>query len=171
MERTEVLIFVRKRIYFLFDENTVMSWLSYTFEERKRIILNEIVGFIEQNKYGSLATCNGGKPDVRPFELVSHCDRGMFFYTSADEDVYEQLCANPNISFCATDQNKNYVKISGTVTFSNNEDDKAKIVADSQLAKEIFPNSDLDRMRVFYLPHASCLLHYYANHKAVEWQF
>lgn len=67
--------------------------------------MNEIIDFIEQNKYGSLATCNGGKSDIRPFELAFYCDRGMFFYTSSDKDIYEQLNVNPYISFCATDQN------------------------------------------------------------------
>lgn len=133
--------------------------------------MNEIIGFIDQNKYGSLATCNGGKSDVRPFELVFQCDKGMFFYTSSDEDVYEQLDSNPYISFCDTDQNYNYVKISGTVTFSNNEGDKAKIVENSQFAKKVFSNSNLDSMRVFLMPHASCILHYYADNRAVEWQF
>ena len=69
------------------------------------------------------------------------------------------------------DQNFNYVKKSGTVTFSNNEDDKAKIVANSQFAKKVFFNSNLDIMKVFFLPHASCMVHYYADNRAVEWQF
>lgn len=133
--------------------------------------MNEIIGFLEQNKYGSLATCNDGKSDVRPFELVFHCDKGMFFYTSSDKDVYEQLNANPYISFCATDHNNNYVKISGIVNFSNSEDDKAKIVANSQFAQKVFHNSNLDSMRVFFLQHASCMLHYYADSRVVEWQF
>jgi uncharacterized pyridoxamine 5'-phosphate oxidase family protein len=142
-----------------------------TFEKEQRFVMNKIIGFIEQNKYGSLATCNGGKSDVRPFELVFHCDRGMFLYTSADEDVYEHLNVNPYISFCATDPNLNYVKISGSVIFSDNKDDKAKIVANSQFAQKVFPNSNLDNMKVFFLPHASCILHYYADTRAVEWQF
>ncbi len=133
--------------------------------------MNEIIEFIEQNKYGSLATCNSGKSDVRPFELAFHCDRGIFFYTSSNEDVYEQLNVNPYISFCATDQNFNYVKISGSVIFSDNEDDKAKIAANSQFAQKVFPNSNLKNMKVFFLPHASCILHNYADNRAVEWQF
>lgn len=133
--------------------------------------MNEIIDFIEQNKYGSLATCNGGKSDIRPFELAFYCDRGMFFYTSSDKDVYEQLNVNPHISFCATDQKFNYVKISGSVTFSNSEDDKVKIVTNSQFAQKVFSNSNLNNMRVFFLPHASCILHYHADNRAVEWQF
>ena len=142
-----------------------------TFEEGQHFIMNEIMGFIEQNKYGSLATCNGGKSDVRPFELVYQCDRGMFFYTSSDEDVYEQLNANPYICFCTTDQSFNYAKISGPVTFSDIEDDKVKIAENSQFAQKVFPNSNLGNMKVFFLPHASCMLHYFADNKVVEWQF
>ena len=133
--------------------------------------MKEIIAFIEKNKFGSLATCNDGKADVRPFELVFYCDRGMFFYTSSGEDLFEQLNANPYISFCATDQNYNYSKISGTVSFSNDEDDKSKIFENSQFAKKAFANSHADNMKVFFLSHASCLLHYQADDRVVEWQF
>lgn len=133
--------------------------------------MKEIVTFLEKNKYGSLATCDGGKADVRPFELVFHCDRGFFFYTSAGEDVYEQLNANPNIGFCATDRDYNYTKITGAVSFSGDEDDKKKILASSRFAKEVFADSNTDRMKVFFLPHASCMLHYHADNRVVPWQF
>lgn len=133
--------------------------------------MNEITTFIEQNKYGSLATCSGGKADIRPFELVFHCDRGMFFYTSAGESLYEQLNENPYISFCATDQNYNYTKIAGTVSFSSDKDDITKIMAYSQFAQKVFANSNADSMKVFFLPHASCELHYQADNRVVEWQF
>ena len=133
--------------------------------------MNEIIAFLQQNKYGSLATCNDSKADVRPFELVFYCDRGLFFYTSAGEDVYSQLCANPYISFCATDQAYNYAKVSGTVAFSNSEDDKAKILSNSRFAQTVFANSAVGDMKVFFLPHASCKLHYFAEHKISEWQF
>lgn len=133
--------------------------------------MNEIITFLEQNKFGSLATCNAGKPDVRPFELVFHSDRGMFFYTSGGENLYEQLNANPNISFCATDQNYNYAKISGTVSFSSDENDKTKIISNSQFAQKAFANSTIDNMKVFFLPSASCILHYQADNRDIEWQF
>ena len=133
--------------------------------------MNKILAFIEQNKYGSLATCNGGKADVRPFELVFYCDRGMFFYTSGGEDLYAQLNVNPYISFCATDKNYNYSKISGSVLFSSDEKDKENIIEKSQFAQKIFANSNANDMKVFFLPHALCMLHYQADNKVVEWQF
>ncbi|SMC81807.1 pyridoxamine 5'-phosphate oxidase family protein [Papillibacter cinnamivorans] len=133
--------------------------------------MNEIIAFIERNKLGSLATCDGEKADIRPFELVFHSDRGLFFYTSDGEDVYRQLRENPNIAFCATDRNYNYTKITGSVSFSDSDADKAKILSNSQFAKEVFAGSGTEDMKVFFLPHASCMLHYHADGKAVPWQF
>lgn len=133
--------------------------------------MKEILDFLSQNKYGSLATCDNGKADVRPFEVVFHCDRGVFFYTSAEKDVFKQLNANPNISFCATDQNYNYAKVSGSVSFSNDNEDKTKIIANSQFAQKMFANSNADNMKVFFLPHASCVIHYHADNREVQYQF
>lgn len=133
--------------------------------------MNEIIAFIEQNKYGSLATCNDGKADIRPFELVYYCDKGMFFYASEREDLYKQLKENPSISFCCTDSNYNYTKISGSVLFSLDENDKAKVIEKSQFAKEIYSSSNANEMKVFFLPHASCILHYHNDNKVIEWQF
>lgn len=133
--------------------------------------MKEIIDFLNQNKIGSLATCNNGIPDVRPFELAFYCDRGMFFYTSAGKDVHQQLNANPNISFCATDQNYNYVKISGPVSFSNKNEDKTNIIANSQFAKNVFANSNTDNMIVFFLPHASCMIHYFPDNREIQYQF
>jgi uncharacterized pyridoxamine 5'-phosphate oxidase family protein len=132
--------------------------------------MNEIIAFLKQNKFGSLATCRDGKADVRPFELSFHCERGLFFYTSEKEDVYEQLKLNPYICFCATDQNYNYAKISGTVLFSESEDDKAKIISSSSFAEKAFAG-DKTGMRVFYLPHADCMLHDHADNNVIERQF
>jgi len=153
--------------------NTIINDLidnnKYSLKETGK--MNEILAFIEQNKYGSLATCNGGKVDVRPFELVFHCNRGMFFYTSEGDDLYAQLNVNPFISFCATDKNYNYYKISGSVIFSNEENDKNEIIEKSQFAQKKFSNSNANDMKVFFLPHATCGLHYQADNKVVEWQF
>lgn len=133
--------------------------------------MNEILDFVEQNSFGSLATCNGDKADVRPFELVYYCDKGMFFYASEQDDLYKQLKENPNISFCATDKNYNYTKISGSILFSEDEKDKAKVIEKSHFAKKIYSASNANQMKVFFLPHASCMLHYHTDNKVVEWQF
>jgi len=133
--------------------------------------MKNIFEFLNQNKFGNLATCNNGKPDTRPFELVFHCDKGMFFYTSSDTGVTNQLKNNPNICFCATDSNYNYVKVSGSVTFSDESHDKIKILEQSEFAKTVYNDSNIDNMNVFFLPHGKCMMHFHIDNKVITDEF
>jgi len=133
--------------------------------------MKKIIEFINQNKFGNLATCNNDKPDTRPFELAFHCDIGMFFYSSAEDELTNQLKQNSNICFCATDSNYNYVKIKGSVKFSEDIDDKSKILEKSNFAKKVYNNSNLEKMEVFYLPHGKCMLHMHNDDNVIIKEF
>lgn len=133
--------------------------------------MKNISEFLDQNKFGNLATCNDDKPDTRPFELSFHCDKGMFFYAAADEKITNELEVNPNICFCATDPNYNYVKVNGSVIFSDNEDDKAKILEKSEFAKTVYNDSNIDKMKVFFLPHGKCMMHFRNDDKVITDEF
>lgn len=133
--------------------------------------MNEIIEFLNNNKFGSLATNSYDKPDLRPFEMVFYSDQKMFFYTTADSDVANQLGENSNICFCATDQSYNYVKVSGSVIFSDKQEDKDKILENSQFAKEIFKNLDISKMKVFYLEHGECKKHLHSNNQTIVEKF
>jgi len=133
--------------------------------------MKKIIEFLNQNKFGNLATCNNYKPDTRPFELVFYCDKGMFFYTSSDVDLTNQLITNPNICFCATDSNYNYVKVSGSVIFSVESEDKVKILEKSEFAKTIYNDSNIDKMKVFFLPHGKCMMHFHIDNKVITDEF
>ena len=133
--------------------------------------MKNIIEFLNQNKFGNLATCTNNTPYTRPFELGFYCDRGMFFYTSCDEDLIKQLKTNPNICFCATDSNYNYVKINGSVVFSDDKSDKTKILEKSTFAKEVYNDSNMDKMQVFFLPHGNCMMHFHNNNKVTTHEF
>jgi uncharacterized pyridoxamine 5'-phosphate oxidase family protein len=133
--------------------------------------MKKINEFLDQNKFGSLATCDNVKPDARPFELSFHSDKGMFFYSAADESITKELKVNPNICFCATDPNYNYVKVSGSVVFSDNKDDKTKILEKSEFAKAVYNESNIDNMNVFFLPHGKCMMHFHNDNKVITDEF
>lgn len=133
--------------------------------------MNKIIEFINQNKFGNLATCNNDKPDTRPFELAFHCDKGMFFYSSSEDELTNQLKQNPNICFCATDSNYNYVKVKGSVKFSEDNDDKSNILEKSKFAKNVFNDSNIDNMKVFFLSHGKCMLHFHNDNNVIIEEF
>lgn len=133
--------------------------------------MKDIIEFLNQNKFGNLATCNSDKPDSRPFEFVFYCDRGMFFYASSDTELINQLKINPSLCFCATDSNYNYVKVSGSALFSDESEDKIKILEKSEFAKAMFHDSNLDKMKVFYVPHGKCIQHFHSDNKVITDEF
>ncbi|WP_206460664.1 pyridoxamine 5'-phosphate oxidase family protein [Anaerovorax sp. IOR16] len=92
--------------------------------------MEEIFNFLENNKYGSLATSAEEQPYVRPFEYGFKTDEGIFFYTSEDKEVYSQLRSNPRVCFCATDKNLTYVQLTGDIKFT--EEEKYKDIVDYQ---------------------------------------
>ncbi|MEA4973572.1 hypothetical protein SDC9_106586 [bioreactor metagenome] len=130
--------------------------------------MKEIIDFLNTNKFGSLATCDGNKPDTRPFEVAYISDEGFLFYVSSDTELSKQLKANPNICFCATDEKYDYVKLVGAISFSNKQEDKDKVLANSNFAKKVYSSCGTDKMEIFYLPHGECMLHHHMGDNIVK---
>lgn len=133
--------------------------------------MKDIIEFLNKNKFGGLATSTNQKPDLRPFELVCICDTNLFFYVSADSDLSSQLKNNQDICFCATDENYNYVKVSGKVEFSDKQEDKKMILENSKFAKDNFNESNWDKMEVFYLAHGTAKYHLHNEAKTMDATF
>jgi len=133
--------------------------------------MKEIIDFLNKNKFGSLATCDGNKPDTRPFEVAYSSNEGFLFYVSSDTELSKQLKANPNICFCATDEKYDYVKVVGAISFSNKQEDKDKVLANSHFAKKVYASCGTDKMEVFYLPHGECMLHHHTDDNIIKKSF
>ena len=134
-------------------------------------IVKEMMEFLSQNKFGSLATCMDNQPDNRPMECAFVSDKGLFFYTKKGEDLAEQISNNQNVCFTATDSNYNYIKVRGSVVFSNDEEDQVSILNHSNFAKQVFQESDRSSMIVFYLAHGKGMMHAHGNNKPVSFEF
>ncbi len=125
--------------------------------------MQEIFNFLENNKYGSLATSAEGQPFVRPFEYGFKTDEGVFFYTSDDKEVYSQLQSNPRVSFCATDKDLTYVQLTGDVKFTEEDKYKDIMLQKSNNAQKIYKTSNNDQLKVFYIPHGKAVMHQYES--------
>ncbi len=123
--------------------------------------MEEIFDFLENNKYGSLATSKEEQPYVRPFEYGFKTDEGVFFYTSDDKEVYSQLQSNPRVCFCSTDKDLTYVQLKGDVKFTDEEKYKDLMLSKSRNARKIYETTDNSRLKVFYMPHGSVTMHKY----------
>lgn len=133
--------------------------------------MKEVLDFLKINKYGNLATSEENMPDTRPMELVFHSEKGLFFYTSTHEELAKQLRRNQNVCFCATDPEYNYVKIKGSVIFSDEKEDKQRILENSVFAKDAFNESNMENMLVFLIPSGKAMMHFHRGNKLTTHEF
>lgn len=133
--------------------------------------MKETIDFLKKNKFGNLATCDGNNPDTRPFEVADISNEGLLFYVSTDTELSKQLKANSSICFCATNEKYDYVKVTGKISFSNKQEDKKKVLENSQFAKKVYESGGADKMEVFYLPHGECMLHHHMDDNITKESF
>ncbi len=131
----------------------------------------QITRFLQDNKFGTLATTTEVGLDVRPMEAVSVEPDGVYFYVAKDTPLFRQVQNNPHVAFCATDNGHNYVKLKGKVSFQNDEASKEKILASSVFAKQVYPEGDTGRMAVMLLEHGTWAHHQHGAHPLVEGEF
>ncbi|MEA5084943.1 MAG: pyridoxamine 5'-phosphate oxidase family protein [Lachnospiraceae bacterium] len=133
--------------------------------------MEKIIEFLNNNKFGNLATCDGNKPDTRPFEVAYVSNHEFLFYVSSDTELSKQLRVNSNICFCATNENYDYVKVVGEISFSNKQEDKDKVLANSHFAKKVYESCGTDKMEVFSLQHGECMLHRHMDDNIIRESF
>ena len=87
----------------------------------------EILKFLNENPFFSLATSDGTIPHVRILMLHKADESGIYFMVGKFKDVYRQLSLNPSVELCIHKDNFQ-VRISGKVE---------KLDKDPDLKKEI----------------------------------
>lgn len=121
--------------------------------------MKEVVKFLNENPVQYFATADKeGKPRVRPFQFMIEEDGKLFFCTSNQKDVYEEMKNNSNIELCVSSPSYAWIRLSGKVAFSNDINIKAAILEHSPLVKSIYKTPDNPTFEIFYLENAKAVL-------------
>lgn len=120
--------------------------------------MKEVVSFLKENVSGFLATVDGDKPKVRPFQFMFEEGGKFVFCTNNTKDVFRQLQANPYVEFSSSSQAFAWVRLSGEVKFSSDVSLKAKVLETSGLVKSIYQTADNPVFEVFYIEHGVAVL-------------
>lgn len=121
--------------------------------------MNEVVKFLNENPIHYLATTDkSGSPKVRPFQFMLEKEGKLFFCTSNQKKVYEQIKDNPNVELCASSPKFAWIRLSGKVVFSNDLNIKAEILEHSPLVKSIYKTPDNPTFEIFYLENAKAVI-------------
>ena len=117
--------------------------------------MQEIVKFLNENINGFLATLEGGKPKVRPYQFMLEDGGKLCFSTNNTKEVCKQLMANPSMEFSCSNQQGGWLRLSGEVKFSKDPKIKEKILAKSDVVRSIYKTPDNPMFEVFYLDHGT----------------
>ncbi len=112
----------------------------------------DYAAILAQNPNGVLATAADGKPTTRVFQYLFADGNKVYFCTSNQKPVYEQLKANPNVSFCTYPANFSPVlSINGTVVFVDDLALKTRALDENPPIKGIYNTPDNPVFQIFYI--------------------
>ncbi|WP_099191776.1 pyridoxamine 5'-phosphate oxidase family protein [Tepidibacter mesophilus] len=110
------------------------------------------VKILKENLCGVLATRNNTGVSTRAFQFLFANGNKVYFGTSNDKPVYDQLTEIPEASFCSHAKDYSSVlSIDGPVTFVEDKELKERALNEYPAIKEIYKSSDNELFKIFYM--------------------
>jgi uncharacterized pyridoxamine 5'-phosphate oxidase family protein len=107
---------------------------------------------LKANPNGVLATQDAQGVRTRVFQYLFADGSKVYFCTSSEKPVYDQLKANPYVSFCTFPANFNPVlSINGKAIFVDDISIKARALDENPLIKGIYNTPDNPVFKIFYI--------------------
>ena len=97
--------------------------------------------FLKQNNEVAFATCEGGLPKIRVFQIMKQEGTVLYFATSFKKAVYRQLQQTPDIELLSMN-NKISVRCSGRVNFHVDDDIKKWIFDNKPVLSRLYDSYD-----------------------------
>ena len=107
---------------------------------------------LKANPNGVLATQNGQSVGTRVFQYLFADGNKVYFCTSSQKPVYDQLKANPNVSFCTYPANFSPVlSVNGKAVFVDDMALKTRALDENPGIKGIYNTPDNPIFTLFYI--------------------
>ncbi len=107
---------------------------------------------LKANPNGVLATQNGQGVGTRVFQCLFADGNKVYFCTSNQKPVYDQLKANPNVSFCTHPANFSpVVSLNGKAVFVDDMALKTRALDENPGIKGIYNTPDNPIFMLFYI--------------------
>lgn len=122
--------------------------------------VSRIAKILKNSKSFYLATTDGKRPFVRPFNAVVEFDDKVYFYTNNRTHAFKQIEINPFVEICAMigDDEDRWLRVSGKVEYDYRpEAKKAMLDANPELRKMYSEDDKI--FYVFYLSNMAASIH------------
>ena len=119
-----------------------------------------VVDFLKKSQTQYLATIGmDGKPKVRPFQFKLKDGGKLYFSTTNDKQVYQEIVRHPYVELCACGEHWSWLRLSGRVVFSQDRSIKSRIIEEAiPLIKAVYKTPDNPLWALFYLDEATATI-------------
>ncbi|MDQ0361763.1 pyridoxamine 5'-phosphate oxidase family protein [Breznakia pachnodae] len=112
----------------------------------------DFVSFLSENPNGVLATQDGVKVKTRVFQYLFADNNKVYFCTSNQKPVYEQLKNEAYASFCTYPNNfSKVISVNGSVTFVDDLALKTRALDENPGIKAIYETPKNPVFEIFYI--------------------
>jgi len=112
----------------------------------------DYVSILKTNPVGVFATQNGEGVATRVFQFLFADGNKVYFCTSSEKPVYEQLLDNPNVSFCTYPADFNPVlSVRGKAIFVDDLTLKTRALNENPPIKDIYKTPENPFFRLFFV--------------------
>jgi uncharacterized pyridoxamine 5'-phosphate oxidase family protein len=112
----------------------------------------DFAAILKQNPNGVLATQDGKGVRTRVFQYLFADGNKVYFCTSGEKPVYDQLKANPSVSFCTYPADFSLVlSVNGKVVFSEDIALKTRALDENPMIKGIFNTPENPVFKLLYI--------------------
>ena len=125
--------------------------------------MNEILKFIKDAGIFYIATVEGDKPKVRPFAFAMEYQNKIYFCTSNQKNVYNQLKSNPQFEACTMSKDGRWIRLQGKAVFDPSLDAKAKAFEVMPGLAKMYKTSDNPIFEVFYIKEGQATLYSFSD--------
>ncbi|MBN2029325.1 pyridoxamine 5'-phosphate oxidase family protein [bacterium] len=122
--------------------------------------MNEVTKFLAKHPIQYLATMGlDGKPKVRPFQFKLEDGGKLYFSTTNDRNVYQEIKKQPYVEFCTSGENFTWLRLSGKIVFSDDLSIKTRIFEEAvPLIQSFYQSPDNPAFVLFYLDEATATI-------------
>jgi len=114
--------------------------------------MKRIVDFFQKSGVQYFSTVGlDGKPKVRPFQFMLEDGGKLYYCTSNKKKVFGEISKNRSVEICAMVGSNSWLRLSGTVVFSEDLKLKTRIQETSPLVKSLYKTPDNPAFEIFYL--------------------
>ncbi len=132
--------------------------------------MNEVIQFLSENPVQYLATVGlDGRPKVRPFQYMHEEEGKLYFCTSNQKDVFNELAECSYVEITASSPEFKWIRLCGKVKFASDMDIKKAIVEKSDIVKMVYKTPENPTFEIFYLEDAKAIIADFSGNPPVEY--